>query len=142
MALIPGSAARKSGSCLGPEGFAIMKTSQNQTAAKAFLNWWISTKAQKLGMLEFDQFPIYSSMYSDPQLRRLVAKADGVDDFAIYGAQFNYAQARPNFPGYLDASQKLQVHLHKAFLGSETPQKALDAAAAQMRAASGGGNNP
>ena len=142
IALIPGSAARKSGSCLGPEGFAIMKTSQNQAAAKAFLNWWVSTKAQKLGMLEFDQFPIYSSMYSDPQLRRLVAKADGVDDFAVYGAQFNYAQARPNFPGYLDASQKLQVHLHKAFLGSETPQKALDAAAAQMRAASGGGNNP
>jgi multiple sugar transport system substrate-binding protein len=142
MALIPGSAARKSGSCLGPEGFAIMKTSQNQAAAKAFLNWWVSTKVQKLGMLEFDQFPIYSSMYSDPQLRRLVAKADGVDDFAVYGAQFNYAQARPNFPGYLDASQKLQVHLHKAFLGSETPQKALDAAAAEMKAASSGGNNP
>jgi multiple sugar transport system substrate-binding protein len=142
MVLIPGSAARKSGSCLGPEGFAIMKTSQNQAAAKAFLNWWVTTKAQKLGMLQFDQFPIYSAMYTDPQLRRLVAKADGVDDFAVYGAQFNYAQARPNFPGYLDASQKLQVHLHKAFLGSETPQKALDAAAAEMKAASSGGNNP
>ena len=49
---------------------------------------------------------------------------------------------QPASAGYLDASQKLQVHLHKAFLGSETPQKALDAAAAQMRAASGGGNNP
>ena len=142
MALIPGSSARKSGSYLGPEGFAIMKTSQNQAAAKAFLNWWVTTKAQKLAMLQFDVFPIYSSMYSDPQLRRLVAKADGVDDFAVYGAQFNYAQARPNFPGYLDASQKLQVHLHKAFLGSETPQKALDAAAAEMKAASSGGNNP
>jgi multiple sugar transport system substrate-binding protein len=142
MALIPGSARRKSGSCLGPEGWAIMRTSQHQREAKAFLNWYVTTSAQKDQMLRFDYFPIYSSMYSDPTLRRLVAKADGVDDFAVYGQQFDYAQARPNFPGYLDASLRLQVQLHKAFLGQESPKKALDTAAAQMRAASGGGNNP
>jgi multiple sugar transport system substrate-binding protein len=142
MALIPGSATRRSGSCLGPEGWAVMKSSQHQREAKAFLNWWVQKNTQKQGMLRFDVFPIYSAMYTDPELRALTKKADGVNDFAIYGAQFNYAQARPNFPGYLDASQKLQVHLHKAFLGSETPQKALNAAAAEMRAASGGGNNP
>jgi ABC-type glycerol-3-phosphate transport system substrate-binding protein len=93
-------------------------------------------------MLQFDQFPIYSAMYDDPQLRALVKKADGQDDFAIYGEQFDYAQARPNFPGYVDASQRLQVQLHKAFLGQESVQKALDTAAQQMKQASGGGNNP
>ncbi len=142
MSLIPGSPGRKSGTCLGPEGFAIMKSSQHQNEAKAFLNWWVTKNAQKTAMIQFDQFPIYSSMYSDPQLSALVKKADGQNDFAIYGQQFDYAQARPNFPGYVDASHRLQVQLHKAFLGSESIQKALDTAAAQMKAASGGGNNP
>lgn len=142
IALIPGSSGRASGTCLGPEGWAIMKSSLNQTAAKAFLNWWVKKSAQKVGMLQFDQFPIYNAMYSDADLRALVKKADGQDDFAIYGQQFSYAQARPNFSGYVDASHRLQVQLHKAFLGQESPQKALDTAAAQMRAASGGGNNP
>jgi multiple sugar transport system substrate-binding protein len=142
IALIPGSARRKSGSCLGPEGWALMKTSQHQREAKAFLNWYVTKSAQKQGMLLFDQPPIYSSMYNDPTLRKLVAKSDGQDDFPVYGHQYDYAQARPNFPGYLDASLRLQVQLHKAFLGQESPKKALDTAAAQMRAASGGGNNP
>jgi multiple sugar transport system substrate-binding protein len=142
MALIPGSAVRKSGSCLGPEGWAIMKSSVHQAAAKAFLNWYVSLKAQKEQALRFNYPPIYSALYTDPTLRRLIQHADGVDDFPIYGEQFDYSQPRPNFPGYLDASQRLQVHLHRAFLGSETPQKALDAAAAEMKAATGGGNNP
>lgn len=142
MTLIPGSPGRKSGSCLGPEGWAIMKSSLHQAEAKAFLNWWVQRGTQKQGMLRFDVFPIYSAMYTDPDLRQLTKKADGQDDFAVYGAQFDYAQARPNFPGYTDASTRLQVHLHKAFLGSEPPGKALDAAAAEMGAVSGGGSNP
>jgi multiple sugar transport system substrate-binding protein len=142
MALIPGSPGRKSGTCLGPEGWSIMKASPNLTQAKAFINWWITVKAQTVAMQVFDQFPIYSSLYSDPTLRKLTAAGDGQDDFAVYGQQFNYAQARPNFPGYLDASQRLQAQLQKAFLGQETPQKALDTAVAQMTKSSGGGNNP
>ncbi len=142
MALIPGSRARRSGSCLGPEGYAIMKSSQQQAAAKAFVNWQVGTQAQKGAMLNFDQPPVYREMYTDTALRRLTQRTDGQDDFAIYGQQFIYAQPRPNFPGYLDASKRLQVHLHKAFLGQETAQQALDAAVAEMKAASGGGNNP
>jgi len=143
LALIPGSAGRKSGSCLGPEGWAIMKVSPNQTQAKAFINWWISTKTQ-IGMTQnFDLLPIYSSLYTDPGLRALSRKTDGQDTFPTYGAQFSYAQPRPNFPGYVDASNRLQVHLHKAFLGQETPQKALDNAVAEMKAGgASGGNNP
>lgn len=142
MSLIPGSAGRKSGTCLGPEGWAIMKAAPNVAQAKAFINWWITVKAQVVGMQVFDQFPIYSELYSDPGLRKLVAQGDGQDDFAIYGQQFDYAQARPNFPGYLDASQRLQVHLHKAFLGQESPQTALNNAVSEMTKATGNGNNP
>jgi len=142
MALLPGSAGRKSGSCLGPEGWAIMKASPNQKQAKAFINWWITTKTQVETMKRFDAFPIYSSLYSDPSLRQQVAKGDGQDDFAVYGQQFSYAQARPNFPGYLAASTRLQVRLHKAFLGQQTPQQALNDAVADMKASTGSGNNP
>ncbi len=142
LALIPGSAGHKSGACLGPEGWAIMKSSTHQTEAKAFLNWWVSRSAQKQGMVMFDQFPIYSSMYADPELRQLAKKADGVDDFALYGEQFNYAQARPNFPGYLAASGRLQANLQKGLLGQETARKAIDAAAAEMKTAVGSGSNP
>jgi multiple sugar transport system substrate-binding protein len=142
MSLIPGSKGRVSGSCLGPEGWAIMKASPNVTQAKAFINWWISAKSQINGMAIFDQFPIYSALYTDPRLAKIVKAGDGVDDFAVYGAQFNYAQARPSFPGYLDASMRLQVHLQKAFQGSESPQTALNNAVTEMLHAAGGGNNP
>ena len=142
MALIPGSSMSKSGSCLGPEGLAIMKASPHQTQAKAFINWWVQVNNQKSMMQIFDQYPIYSSLYADSSLRKLVASADKQDDFAIYGQQFNYAQSRPNFPGYLDASQRLQVQLHKTFLGQESAQKALDTAAQQMKSGGGNGNNP
>ena len=143
MDLIPGSSRRTSGSCLGPEGWAVMKSSPNQAQAKAFLNWWVQVKTQKTAMQLFDQYPIYSSLYGDSALRKVVAQVDKQDDFAVYGQQFNYAQARPNFPGYLDASQRLQVQLHKAFLGQESAQKALDTAAQQMKSGGGsGGNNP
>jgi multiple sugar transport system substrate-binding protein len=142
MALIPGSKGRVSGSCLGPEGWAIMKASPNVTQAKAFINWWISAKSQINGMAQFDQFPIYSSLYTDASLAKIVKAGDGVDDFAVYGKQFSYAQARPNFPGYLAASQKLQVHLQKAFQGSESPQTAMNNAVSDMQHVTGGGGNP
>ncbi len=142
MALIPGSAHRRSGSCLGPEGWAIMKTSKNQAAAKAFVNWQCTTAAQKEQMVRFDYLPIFSDMYDDPALRTLTKKADGQDDFSIYGAQFAYAQSRPNFNGYVEASHKLQVQLQEALLGHTSAQAAMDTAAQQMGSASGGGNNP
>jgi ABC-type glycerol-3-phosphate transport system substrate-binding protein len=119
-----------------------MKASPNVPQAKAFINWWISAKSQINGMAQFDQFPIYSSLYTNPGLAKIVKAGDGQDDFAVYGKQFDYAQARPNFPGYLDASQRLQVHLHKAFQGSESPQTALNNAVSEMKHATGGGNNP
>lgn len=143
IALIPGSSGKVSGSCLGPQGFAIMKASKHIPEAKAFVNWQVGKAAQKQAMLINDQFPVYNAMYGDTQLRKLVQSTDHADTFATYGQQFAYSQARPNFPGYLDASARLQVHLHKAFLGQETPQKALDNAAAEMTKATGnGGSNP
>lgn len=142
MALIPGSSGRRSGSVLGPEGWALMKTSKHKAQARAFLNWSVMVGTQKQAMVTFDQPPIYSSLYHDQTLRKVVKTSDGIDDFAVYGAQFNYAQPRPNFPGYLDASHRLQVQLHKAFLGKEAIAKALQNAADEMRAASHGGNNP
>jgi ABC-type glycerol-3-phosphate transport system substrate-binding protein len=142
MALIPGSAARKSGSCLGPEGWAIMKASPNQSQAKAFLNWQLTVGAQQGQMLRFDYLPIFTAMYADPSLRKLIAKTDGQDDYAVYGAQFAYSQPRPNFAGYVSASHQLQVQLQKAMQGSASVQQALNTAASQMQATVSGGNNP
>ena len=142
LALIPGSPGRRSGSCLGPEGWAIMKASPNQAAAKAFLNWQLGVASQKRAMTLFGQYPIYPALYADATLRKGVQASEKQDSFPVYGSQFSYAQARPNFPGYLAASDKLQVHLQKALQGSESPKQALDAAVAEMKAATGGGNNP
>jgi ABC-type glycerol-3-phosphate transport system substrate-binding protein len=128
---------------LGPEGWAIMKASPNQAQAKAFLNWQLTVDAQREQMDRFDYLPIFTAMYSDPQLRQLTTKTDGgQDDYAIYGAQFAYSQARPNFAGYVSASHQLQVQLQKGMQGSTGVQQALDTAAAEMKAASSGGNNP
>jgi multiple sugar transport system substrate-binding protein len=112
MALIPGSAKRKSGSCLGPEGWAIMKSSLHQTEAKAFLNWYVTARVQKEQALRFNYPPIYGALYTDPTLRRLTQHADGVDDFPIYGEQFAYAQPRPNESRQQRREQPLVARRH------------------------------
>ena len=55
-------------------------------------------------------YPILSSLYSDPDLQK------NVQDFPIYGEQFKYLAVRPQVASYTQTSDIIQKHLHEALL--------------------------
>jgi multiple sugar transport system substrate-binding protein len=124
--LLPGSKDVKSSSVNGSEGWAILTNSTNKDNAWSLLEYMASPAWQKKAMLIAGQYPILSSLYSDPELEQ------GVTDFPIYGEQFEYLAVRPQVPSYTQASDIIQKHLHQALLGQAKPQEAMDAAADEV----------
>jgi multiple sugar transport system substrate-binding protein len=127
--LLPGSADVRSSSVNGSEGWAILKQAKHKDAAWQLLQYMASPAWQKASALEAGDYPILSSLYSDPDLQQKV------QDFPIYGEQFKYLAVRPQVPGYAQKSDIIQKHLHEALLGKVSPKEAMDAAAAEVNAA-------
>jgi multiple sugar transport system substrate-binding protein len=113
----------------GSEGWAILKQAKHKDAAWKLLQYMASPAWQKASALEAGDYPILSSLYSDPDLQQKV------QDFPIYGEQFKYLAVRPQVPGYAQKSDIIQKHLHEALLGKVSPKEAMDAAAAEVNAA-------
>ncbi|MCL5996536.1 MAG: extracellular solute-binding protein [Chloroflexi bacterium] len=124
--LLPGSQDVKSSSVNGSEGWAILNIAKNKDNAWKLLEYMASVAWQKKAMLIAGQYPILSSLYSDPDLQK------NVTDFPIYGEQFKYLAVRPQVPSYTQASDIIQKHLHEALLGQVKPQEAMDAAADEV----------
>ena len=51
-----------------------------------------------------------------------------IQDFSVYGEQFNYLVTRPQLVSYARTSDILQTHLHRALLRKVSPKEAMDAA--------------
>ena len=119
----------KSSSLNGSEGWAILKQAKNKDAAWALLHYMASPAWQKKAAEIAGDYPILSSLYSDPDLQT------NVEDFAIYGEQFKYLAVRPQVPGYTQKSDIIQRHLHEALLQKATPQEAMAAAASEVNQA-------
>jgi multiple sugar transport system substrate-binding protein len=128
--LLPGSADVKSSSVNGSEGWAILKQAKHKDAAWKLLEYMASPAWQKKSAIIAGDYPILSSLYSDPDLQK------NVQDFPIYGEQFKYLAVRPQVPGYAQKSDIIQKHLHEALLGQVSPQAAMDAAAQEVNNAS------
>ncbi len=126
IALLPGSKDVKSSSVNGSEGWAILANSKRQDAAWALLEYMVSPAWQKKAALTVGDYPVLSSLYSDPDLQA------NVEDFAIYGEQFQYLAVRPQVPGYAQKSDIIQRYLHEALLQNMSPQEAMDAAADEV----------
>ncbi len=127
--LLPGSPDVRSSSVNGSEGWAILKQSKHKDAAWKLLQYMASPAWQKKSAIIAGDYPILSSLYSDPDL------AQKVQDFAIYGEQFKYLAVRPQVPGYAQKSDIIQKHIHEALLGKVSPKEAMDAAAAEVNSA-------
>jgi multiple sugar transport system substrate-binding protein len=127
--LLPGSADVRSSSVNGSEGWAILKQAKHKDAAWKLLQYMASPAWQKKSALIAGDYPILSSLYSDPELQQKV------QDFPIYGEQFKYLAVRPQVPGYAQKSDIIQKHIHEALLGKVSPQEAMDAAAAEVNSA-------
>ena len=91
----------------------------------------ISPAWQKKSALTVGDYPVLRSLYSDPELLQRV------EDFPLYGEQFNYLAVRPQVPGYAQKSDIIQRYLQEALLRKMSPQQAMDAAARQVNQAGG-----
>jgi multiple sugar transport system substrate-binding protein len=84
---------------------------------------------QKQAALLVGDYPILTSLYSDPELHQYV------QDFAIYGEQFKYLVVRPQLTDYAQKSDIIQRHLHAALLRKVSPREAMHAAASEVNRA-------
>jgi multiple sugar transport system substrate-binding protein len=124
--LLPGSKDVKSSTVNGSEGWAMLKNAANKDNAWALLQYMASPAWQKKAAIVAGDYPILSSLYSDPDL------AKNVQDFATYGEQFKYMALRPQVPGYAQKSDIIQRHLSEALLQKATPADAMKAAADEV----------
>jgi len=108
IALLPGSKDVPSSSVNGSEGWAILKQAKHKDAAWKLLEYMASPAWQKKAAVIAGDYPILSSLYSDPDLQKQV------QDFPIYGEQFKYLAVRPQVPGYAQKSDIIQKHMHEA----------------------------
>jgi multiple sugar transport system substrate-binding protein len=129
VALLPGGPDVKSSSVNGSEGWAVQANSKNKDAAWKLLEYMASPAWQKKSAVIAGDYPILSSLYSDPELQQKV------QDFSVYGEQFKYLAVRPQVVGYTQKSDIIQRHLHDALLGNVKPQEAMDAAADEVNKA-------
>ncbi|MCB9158097.1 MAG: extracellular solute-binding protein [Caldilineaceae bacterium] len=127
--LLPGSKDVKSASVNGSEGWAILANAQRKDNAWKLLEYMVSPAWQKKAALTIGDYPVLSSLYSDPELEKNIA------DFALYGEQFNYLAVRPQVPGYAQKSDIIQRYLHEALLQKMTPKEAMDAAVDEVNKA-------
>ena len=127
--LLPGSKDVKSASVNGSEGWAILANAQRKDNAWKLLEYMVSPAWQKQAALTIGDYPVLSSLYSDPELEKNIA------DFALYGEQFNYLAVRPQVPGYAQKSDIIQRYLHEALLQKMPPKEAMDAAVDEVNKA-------
>ena len=127
--LLPGSQDIKSSSVNGSEGWAILAGAKHKENAWKLLAYMVSPAWQKKAALTIGDYPVLSSLYSDPELLK------HIDDFSSYGEQFKYLAVRPQVPGYAQKSDIIQRYLQEALLQKMSPQEAMDAAAATVNEA-------
>ena len=110
-------------------GWAILKQAKTKDAAWKLLEYLISPAWQKKSAIIAGDYPVLSSLYSDPDLQKQV------QDFPLYGEQFKYLAVRPQVANYTQASDIIQKHLHEALLNKASPKDAMDAAADEVNKA-------
>ncbi len=127
--LLPGSQHVKSSSVNGSEGWAILSGAKRKENAWKLLAYMISPAWQKKAAITVGDYPVLSSLYSDPDLQ------NNIEDFPLYGEQFKYLTARPQVPGYAQKSDIIQRYLQEGLLRKMSPQEAMNAAADQVNRA-------
>jgi multiple sugar transport system substrate-binding protein len=129
VALLPGAEGVRSASVSGAEGWAILSHSKRKEVAWQLLRHMAGPSWQKGSAMTTGNYPILASLYSDPELQRTV------QDFSVYGEQFNYLVVRPQIINYAQISDIIQKHLHAALLREVSSQEAIGAAAAEVNRA-------
>ncbi len=117
-----------SAATLGGWGFGIAASSPHPRQAWQFIDFATGAESQKLAFLRAGIIPTRQALFSDPEL---IARAPYLPRLLPI---LERARPRPVHPAYARLSDTLQVHLSAALSQQETPEQALHAAAAEMRA--------
>ncbi len=121
-------ASGQSAATLGGAQLAINARSRQPEDAWALISYLTAPQQQLERAAATGQFPARRSVYDDPALTSALAIAP-VQARAI----IERAVPRPVTPVYTQLSGILQIHLHRALTGQETPAAALSSAATEMR---------
>jgi multiple sugar transport system substrate-binding protein len=122
LAPMPAGPNGHSASVVGGEDIVIMKSSKNQAAARAFVQFMTSPAAQVM-MGEVGQMPVLDSVAHDPQLPAY---------FAVFDKQLQTALPRTVSPNWGKIDTILTDAFNRAIRGQATAQAALDSAAKQI----------
>ncbi|CAN5305543.1 extracellular solute-binding protein [soil metagenome] len=117
--------ADSSVSVVGGEDVVLTKSSQNKEAAKAFIDYLLSSDSQ-LAMAKVGQMPVLKDLGS--QLTDINAY------YAQFATQLQTAKPRPATPAWTQIDSILQDAVRSAIKGDVTVQAALDDAASQSDA--------
>ena len=125
MAVLPNWSGGVTGpAALGGWNLFINPHSQHVDQAVAFIKFLISPEAQQFIALKGGHLPILEAAYNDPQLQ-------AADPFFALKPTI---VSRPSWtPNYAQLSAKLQVQLHNAITGAETPAAAVAEAAKEIQ---------
>lgn len=125
----PAAAGGRAAAALGGAQLAV-NTHSDQPALAAELIRYMTAPAQMLERAQVAaQLPARRSLYDSPELAAaLPLPLDSVRDAV------EAAVPRPVTPLYSELSELLQVRVHRALTGQQTPADALHAAAVEMRA--------
>lgn len=116
-----------SAGALGGWGYGISAFSKHPEAAWRFVEYSSRAEAQKVAFLKGGIIPTRRSLFKDPD----VLKA--APHMKEWGKVLELARPRPVHPRYARISDVVQVAVSAAISGQKEPQKALEAAAKELR---------
>jgi len=122
-AVAPGEVPGAPTSVCAQYGYAIPRTTKKRDMAIKFIKFIESKEVQRKRLMSTGYSPAWKSLYAEPEL---------VQRFPILKVikqQLPLLFPAPNFRGYMEADEPLQIAIHKALLLRESPEKALDEAA-------------
>lgn len=117
-----------SAACLGGWGIGISKTTAHPEAALQVAQFYASSQAQRLSILENGYLPTRRSLYADPEILARYPYFSGM------ASVIDNAVLRPPIAQYAQASDILQRYLSDAITGRSSAETAMEAAARETRA--------
>jgi multiple sugar transport system substrate-binding protein len=111
-------------SVVGGEDISILEGTANKEAAMKWAAFLLSPEAQKM-MAEVGQMPTLASLIGDPAMPPY---------FSVFQEQLKTAQARVPHPKWGDMDNAINNAYQRMLKGEQTPQEALDQAAAEIDA--------
>lgn len=123
-ALVPAGADGTTSSVVGGEDIVIFEGTDNADAAQEWLRYLLSEDAQRT-MAQVGVIPTVASLADDPSLP---------DYFDVFMQQLETAQARVPHPAWGQMDGAMSNAFQRMLRGDQSPQEALDQAAAEINA--------